>query len=40
MTRGGAYFDPRAIIWTMLVEVYQTMPYAKYLSSRLFGSLQ
>jgi hypothetical protein len=38
--RGGADFDPRAIIWTFLVRVYQTMPYAKYLSSRPFGSLQ
>jgi hypothetical protein len=37
---GGANFDPRAIIWTILVEVYKTMPYAKYLSSRPFGSLQ
>jgi hypothetical protein len=29
--RGGANFDPRAIISTLFVEVYQTMTYAKYL---------
>jgi hypothetical protein len=34
--RGGANFDPRAKILTTLLEVYQTMPYAKYLSSRPF----
>jgi hypothetical protein len=25
---GGANFDPRPIIWRILVEVYQTIPYA------------
>jgi hypothetical protein len=34
--QGGADFYPRAIILTILVEVYQKMPYAKYLSSRPF----
>jgi hypothetical protein len=38
--RDGANFDLRAIIWTTLVEVYQTMPYARYLCSRPYGSLQ
>jgi hypothetical protein len=38
--RGGADFDLRAIIWTIWIEVYQTMPYAKYLSSRPLWSLQ
>jgi hypothetical protein len=31
----GANFDPRAIIWTILVEVHYTMFDAKYLTSSL-----
>jgi hypothetical protein len=38
--RGGANFDTGAIIRTLLEEVYQTMPYAKYICSRACGSLQ
>jgi hypothetical protein len=38
--QGRVNFDPRAIIWTIFVEVYQTMPFAKYLSSRPCLSLQ
>jgi hypothetical protein len=33
--RGGANFNPKAIIWTNLVEVYYTMFHAKYLTSSL-----
>jgi hypothetical protein len=33
--RGGANFDPRAIIWTILVEVHFAKSHAKYLTSRL-----
>jgi hypothetical protein len=32
---GGANFDPRAIICTILLEVYYTMFHAKYLNSSL-----
>ena len=30
--RGGTNFDPRAIIWTILLEVHYTMFHAKYLN--------
>jgi hypothetical protein len=33
--RGGTNFDPRAIIWTNLLEVHYTIFYAKYLNSIL-----
>jgi hypothetical protein len=33
--RGGANFDPRAIIFKILLEVHYTMYHAKYLSSSL-----
>ena len=36
--QGGFNFDPRAIIWTLLKEVHQTMFRVKYLSSSLYGS--
>ena len=32
--RGGASFDPRDIIWTILVEVHYEMLHTKYQSSR------
>jgi hypothetical protein len=32
---GGTNFDPRAIIWTILLEVHYTMFHAKYLTSGL-----
>ena len=32
---GGANFDPRAFIWTNLVDIHQKMFHAKYLSSSL-----
>jgi hypothetical protein len=35
MTRGGANFDTRAIICTILLEVHYTMFHAKYLTSSL-----
>jgi hypothetical protein len=34
-TSGGANFDPRAIICTILLEVHFTMFHAKYLTSSL-----
>ena len=34
---GGANFDPRDIIWAILVEVYNTMLHTKYLSSMACG---
>ena len=34
---GGANFDPRDIIWAILVEVYNTMLHTKYLSSMARG---
>jgi hypothetical protein len=38
--RGGADFDPQGYNLNNLGRVHQTMPYAKYLSSRPFGSLK
>ena len=35
--RGGANFDPRDIIWAILVGVNQTMLHTKYLSSRAYA---
>jgi hypothetical protein len=38
--RDGANFDPRAFIWTNLVDIHYKMFHAKYLSSSSFGSLK
>jgi hypothetical protein len=38
--RGGVNFDPRAFIWTNLVDTYENMCHAKYLSSSFLGFLK
>jgi hypothetical protein len=38
--RGRANFDPRAFIWTNLVNTHQTMFHAKYLSSSSFSFIK
>jgi hypothetical protein len=37
---GGANFDPRAFIWTNLVDIHLKMFHAKYLSSSSLGYLK
>jgi hypothetical protein len=38
--RGGANFDPRALIWTNMVDIHLNMFRAKYLSSSSLHSLK
>jgi hypothetical protein len=39
-TGGGGNFDPRALIWTILLEVHFTMVHAKYLTSGISQLLE
>ena len=35
--KGGANFDPRDMIWAIMIEVNKTMLHAKYLNSTAFA---